>query len=159
MAWLATRDRDESLDLVQDAMYKLVQKYLHLDVEQWNLLFFKILNNRILDWHRGKKIRGLFGVFSAQEENEEDNEIEQFADFDQLRPDRLLERVQQAEKIEKAIANLPIRQQQAVVLRLWEGFDVSQTADIMGCSQGSVKTHLHRATVTLQNILGDEHHD
>lgn len=161
MAWMATQDRDEALDIVQDAMYKLVRSYGKLPEEHWRLLFFKILGNRILDWHRQRKRRSLFAAFSFRslDDEDEDDFIESLPATPQEQPDSQLERQQISAALETALARLPLRQQQVVMLRLWEGFDVAEAAEIMGCSQGSVKTHLHRATQSLKESLGESIHE
>jgi RNA polymerase sigma-70 factor (ECF subfamily) len=55
--------------------------------------------------------------------------------------------------IEKAIEKLPTRQREAFILRYWEDMNVAETAEVMGCSQGSVKTHCSRAVNTLSSLL------
>jgi len=68
-------------------------------------------------------------------------------------PSDLLEQSQVLEVIEKELQRLPPRQRQAFLLRYWEELDVAETATVMGCSQGSVKTHCSRAAHALAAAL------
>lgn len=138
LAQAQLRDRDAALDAVQDAMMRLVQKYAHKPEEQWAPLFFRILQNRVRDMQR----------FNQRFVDD--------AEFllDGPAPDSPEDQLAQREAIvelEKALADLPRRQREAVLLRVWEGFDVADTAAIMGCGQGSVKTHLSRAMQALRS--------
>ena len=62
-------------------------------------------------------------------------------------------RAQILQVIESEVAELPARQREAFLLRYWEEMDVAETAIVMGCSEGSVKTHCSRATHTLAKSL------
>lgn len=160
MAEIATGDSDEALDIVQDAMLKLVEKYRDKPPEQWRFLFFKILQTRITDWHRRHKVRALVSRFvdtlsSRQNETNEVNHEDSFSSPNSIQPDHKLMLNRQIEALISALGQLPVRQQQAFLLRVWEGFDVRDTAKAMSCSEGSVKTHYSRAIRTLRARLGD----
>ena len=68
-------------------------------------------------------------------------------------PAAALEQAQTVGLIEKALEALPPRQRQAFLLRYWEEMDVAEAAAIMGCSEGSVKTHCSRATHAIAAFL------
>ncbi len=155
------RDQHVALDIVQDAMLKLVDKYTGRPAVELPLLFQRILQNTVRDFYRRQKVRSLwttlFSSFHSRDEAE---------DFDPLEtmetdgpggrgdsPADRLERTQIADLIGQALEKLPPRQRQAFLLRYWEELDVAETAAAMGCSEGSVKTHCSRATHALAVFL------
>jgi len=155
IALLATRNRDDALDLVQDAMLNLVQHYTQQDAAEWPMLFHRILHNRIMDWQRRQKVRkALFGWLprSSDPEDEQDP-IADVAAPGEDAPAHWLEASRRVEVLDASLGALPARQRQAFLLRVWEGFDVAETAQIMGCSDGSVKTHYSRACAALRQAL------
>jgi RNA polymerase sigma-70 factor (ECF subfamily) len=157
MARLATGNDDDALDLVQEGMFELVRRYGRRPESEWKTLFYRIMQSRITDWHRRTLVRNRFRVwFDRQEEGaDEPDPIEQLAD--RSTPDaatRLLLRETGA-SIDRALRELPLRQRQAFLLRAWEELDVAETAFVMGCSQGSVKTHYFRAIQALRRKLKD----
>ncbi|WP_283397863.1 sigma factor-like helix-turn-helix DNA-binding protein, partial [Acinetobacter indicus] len=58
-----------------------------------------------------------------------------------------------ADEVQGSLADLPLRQQQSFMLRAWAGFVTQTPAQIMNCSDGSVKTHYHRAIQALRQTL------
>lgn len=156
IAELATANRADALDIVQDAMLKLAQRYARHDPQAWPPLFYRILNNRIKDWHRRNKAqRGWlhwWGDWKHELTDEEAGEPE-FAAPTHVEPLEQLAQQGAMQRLEQVLQALPLRQRQAFLLRVWEGLDVAQTAYAMGCSQGSVKTHLARATARLREHL------
>jgi RNA polymerase sigma-70 factor (ECF subfamily) len=158
----AVRDDDAALDIVQDAMIKLAEKYGDRPVAELPLLFTRILQNRIHDWFRRQKVRNAWvTLFSNMGKKADENE-----DFDPLEslsaPDdseihqdgaKKLEQSQVLQALESEIAKLPVRQREAFLMRYWDELSITETAQAMSCSEGSVKTHCSRATQTLAKAL------
>src|ERR1700716_3302501 len=165
----ALRHEDDALDAVQDAMLQLARAYADRPAQEWKPLFYRILENRIRDGQRRRTVRGrviAWLPFRGDEDEEESDPIAQAPSPDPQPPRRLeldqavaaLGKGVRARAVaarEKAVGELPRRQQQAFLLRTLEGLDVAQTAVAMGCSQGSVKTHYFRALRALRAQLGE----
>ncbi len=161
-ARMATQDVEEALDIVQDAMLALVQKYSERPQAEWGALFNSILHNKINDWYRRTQVRNRWRVwlngFQSNSDGEKVNISEPEEWVEQTlfpNPEAQAQLDILGERLLNLIANLPLRQQQALILRAWEGYDIAQTADIMQCSKGSVKTHYSRAIHSLREKLGD----
>lgn len=158
MALLATREPADALDIVQDAMLKLVQKYRTRPNLEWPALFQRILQNRILDWHRRQTRTQRWLVFlkPANEDDDAEDALAQVADEKEHNPANLLALANDMEILLQAVEALPIRQQQAFLLRAWEGLDTAATAAAMECSEGAVKTHYFRALQSIRAALQPE---
>jgi RNA polymerase sigma-70 factor (ECF subfamily) len=157
----AVRDDDAALDIVQDSMIRLSEKYADRPAAELPLVFQRILSNATMDWFRRQKVRNaVLRNFSDLEPAGAD------ADFDLLETleaagglassDSAADTVSRAQilqVIESEVARLPGRQREAFLLRYWEEFDVAETAEAMGCSEGSVKTHCSRAVHALAQAL------
>jgi len=156
IAVLSVGDRDEALDIVQDAMFRLVRKYGSRPSEEWRPLFFRILANRITDQQRRQTVRQRVMAWIAPAADDDDSDpIAELPDPQPIAPDQVLGRADAMSALEAAVGRLPGRQRQAFLLRSLEGLDVAETAAAMGCSEGSVKTHYSRAVHSLRSALGD----
>jgi len=152
-------DDHAALDIVQDAMMKLVEKYAHKPIEEYPMLFQRILQNTTRDFWRRQKVRNLWttllSAFGASNDDGDDRDPLETIDVedDSDEPSMQLERKQTIKIIESALEKLPTRQREAFLLRYWEEMDVAETASVMGCSDGSVKTHCSRAVHALAEEL------
>jgi RNA polymerase sigma-70 factor (ECF subfamily) len=160
-ASFAVRDEQAALDIVQDAMLRLAEKYGHRPAAELPLLFHRIVQNAIRDWFRRQKVRSLWTTLlsslSGGTEDEDRDPLETLEAADgsnrESTPEEQLEQSQVLEIIEQELSRLPERQRQAFIMRYWEELDVAETAQVMGCSEGSVKTHCSRATHALASAL------
>ncbi len=157
----AVRSDDAALDIVQDAMIRLSERYADRPAAELPLLFQRILSNATMDWFRREKVRNAVLQNLSDFESPDDD-----GDFDLLETLHVLDgsggtesaaesvsRTQILALIETEVAALPARQREAFLLRYWEEFDVAETAEAMGCSEGSVKTHCSRAVHALAKAL------
>ena len=158
----AVRNDEAALDIVQDAMIKLSESYGDRPAAELPPLFQRILQNTVNDHFRREKTRNtwvsLFSSFGPSGSEDENFDIleslapESGAQCAESGADQL-ERAQVLEMIENEIEKLPPRQREAFLMRYWHDMDVAETAEAMGCSEGSVKTHCSRATNTLAEAL------
>lgn len=159
-ALFALRDDHAALDVVQDAMLKLTEKYGDKPAEELPPLFQRILQNTIRDYYRRLKVRSLWSplsFLSGRTDEEDSDPLETLCTDDHAAqlpgPSAELEQTQLIGLIEAALKDLPPRQREAFLLRYWEDLDTAATAAAMGCSEGSVKTHCSRATHALAAVL------
>lgn len=162
-AFFAARDEQVALDAVQDAMMKLSEKYAGRPIAELPMLFQRILQNTIRDYFRRQKVRTMWTTQVSSLGGGEDDDEDPLETLEvqsnsnpQGAPSDQLQQTQTLEIIEKALKKLPHRQRQAFLLRYWEELDVAEAATVMGCSEGSVKTHCSRATHALAELLKDK---
>jgi RNA polymerase sigma-70 factor, ECF subfamily len=157
----SVQEEQSALDIVQDAMMKLSEKYSERPAAELPLLFHRILQNAIRDHFRRQKVRStwttLLSNLGMGGDDDDADPLESLeVDLHSNLPDSPAERLEQSQvmaAIEEAVRALPARQREAFMLRYWEELDVSETAKVMGCSEGSVKTHCSRATHALAKVL------
>ena len=163
MARLNTGDTETSLDIVQEAMYKLVQKYSAKPKEEWKPLFYQILSRKLTDYYRRKAVRDKVFIWSKpQVQDDQELLVDSSLNAPGLHsetPHEMHMRSQRITKLNQSVQQLPHRQRQAFMLRCWEGLSTNDTALAMGCSQGSVKTHYSRAMHSLREMLEDYRND
>lgn len=154
-------DDDAALDIVQDAMIKLAEKYSQQPPNEWPMLFQRILSNTTLDWFRRRKVRNAWSInFSDLEHFENDDASDESDRIGHYTAHHThhdgftsLNQSQTAQILDEEIKKLTSRQREAFILRYWDECDWAQIAEIMDCSQASAKTHCHRAIQTLAKSL------
>lgn len=157
----AVRNDDAALDIVQDAMIRLSEKYADRPAAELPLVFQRILSNATMDYFRREKVRNsVVQNLSEFDKGNDDGEFDLLETLHALEDTMGTEsaadavsRAQILQRIDEEVAELPARQREAFLLRYWEEFDVAETAEVMGCSQGSVKTHCSRAVHALARAL------
>ncbi|MEY2633157.1 MAG: hypothetical protein RIR00_1811 [Pseudomonadota bacterium] len=159
----AVHDEDAALDIVQDSMMKLAEKYGDRPAEEFPMLFQRILQNTIRDYYRRSKVRSTWTTLfsSLVPDDDEDHDPLETLNSEpgatqRVTPETALSQQEVLGLIEGEIAKLPPRQREAFLMRYWEDMDVAETAAAMGCSEGSVKTHCSRATHTLAAALAQK---
>lgn len=159
MIELSVRDPGEAMDILQECMIKLVTHYQEHDCTQWKPIFYKMLQNKIRDWHRHQKVKNVLFFWRGEQDNTEVHWDSSRTEYrgELKTPTEQIEKDQQQADVLRALSELSVKQQQCFILRSWEGLSVAETASIMGCSEGSVKTHYFRAVSKIKQMLEFAH--
>lgn len=156
MAQLTTRDADEALDCVQDAMIALARHYAAKPPAEWPPLFYRILDHRLRKWRFRQLLRGRWLGRRVQGGDDADDPLDALPAPEAERPEAAAQREETLRGVQRALRTLPERQRQAFLLRHWQGLSTADTAAAMQCTEGSVKTHLSRALGALQAQLAPQ---
>lgn len=153
IAMMSLKNKEDALDVVQDVMIKFVEKYKRKKSSHWCALFYRMIQNRITDFHRANtKQKKYFGCI--YKDSDEDI-VQHIADTDYVTALEQMDNDIQIQKLQICLNELSTRQLQAFICRIWEGLSVKQTAQSMKCSTGSVKTHLFRALNSIREQMND----
>lgn len=154
IALMATKREDDALDILQNSMMKLVEKYADKSEQELKPLFYTILQNQIKNWYRKEaQISKWFFWQKTAYDDDEDDEPIQVQGVDEQSPEVDLTNQKLSEQLLEVLESLPVKQQQCFLLRSWEGLSVKETAEIMQCSEGTVKTHMSRASQKLSAVI------
>ena len=157
IALMAVKNEQDALDLVQNTMMKLVEKYAEREEAELKPLFYTILQNQIKNWYRRQtQVSRWFFWQKSQYDEEGEEEASLPEGIDEQSPEVTLDRQGLSARLIEQLELLPVKQQQCFLLRSWEGLSVKETAAIMQCSEGTVKTHMSRASQKLNGILNHE---
>lgn len=163
MAKMSTSRQEDALDIVQEAMFKMVEKYAFKPVQEWKPLFYRILNNKITDHYRRQAVQNKIFIWKSLDNEQNDdyfqpdltNQVERGSE----EPHEILMRQRRIDRLAEGVKKLASRQREAFLLRSWEGLSTRETAHSMGCTEGSVKTHYSRALEKLREQLDGYHYD
>jgi RNA polymerase sigma-70 factor, ECF subfamily len=151
VAELALGHREDALDAVQEAMMRLL-RYRERPPVEWTPLFWSILRRQITDRHRRNTLRRRLQGWLGRADGDEAEPLDALPDPG---PDPSTQHLRQQrwDALGRALRQLPRRQRECFLLRELQGLSVAQAAAAMGCSEGSVKTHLSRALAALREHM------
>ena len=166
VAWGALWDRETALDVVQESMMRFVEYYGDKPDKEWPALFRTVLNSKINDQRRRRLLnntkRKLLLLTGMGQLDPDETEKMLEADLPAGQhdegisdPEAGVTGKQLKQHITRALAKLAERQRQVFLLREQLGLSIRNTAEILGCSENSVKQHHFRALRALRGILAE----
>ena len=152
LAFSLLRDAEEARDLSQDAFVRLYETAGRFRGEsRFSTWFYRILVNLCLD-HR-RRGRGWRGLLVGADAGDGPSPIEQHpAPFTD--PAETLANEHAKQRLWEAVDRLPPRQRAAIFLQVQEDLSTAEVAAVLGCSEATVRVHVHRAVTALRLAIG-----
>jgi RNA polymerase sigma factor (sigma-70 family) len=148
-----TSNREDTADLVQDAFIKAFQSINRFQGQSsFFTWLYKIAVNTTLSHLRKNKMRTFFSLEKIQEDDPSSKILADLTDKTGADRDTYLRELQ--EKLNEALQKLSIKHRTVITLFEIDGLSHAEIADIMECSEGTVRSRLHYAKQFLQGELG-----
>jgi RNA polymerase sigma-70 factor (sigma-E family) len=148
-AYLLTDSRESAEDLVQSALEKAYPRWWRIRrTEQPEAYVRRIIVNLANDYWRSKK--GVL-VHALDEEHLEERVRDGLLQYGDS-----AERLATRDLLLRALRALPFQMRAVLVLRYWEGLPERETADLLGCSVGTVKSQAARGLGRLRHLVGSD---
>ena len=148
-----TSNREDTADLTQDTFIKAFQSINrfqgHCSFFTW---LYKIAVNTSLSHLRKNRLRTFFSLEKIQEDGTNAQLLEQLTDKNGADRDTYLRELQQ--KLNEAMQKLSTPHRTVITLFEIDGLSHSEIAEVMGCSEGTVRSRLHYAKQFLQGEMG-----
>jgi len=148
-----TANREDASDLTQEAFIKAFQSVNrfqgHCSFFTW---LYKIAVNTTLSHLRKNRLRSFFSLEKLHEDGTNAQILEQLTDKRGADRDATLRELQ--EKLNEAMQKLSIPHRTVITLFEIDGLSHSEIAEVMACSEGTVRSRLHYAKQFLQGELG-----
>ncbi len=129
-------NEDDALDITQEVFIKVFKGLLDFkgksSLKTW---IFSIAHNTVTNYLVRKKIK--------------EDDIESY-----FLTDRSYEKMQVKIKVLRAMEKLTFEHREILKLRYFDGFTYKEIADLLGISEGTVKSRINRAKSNLREILG-----
>jgi len=141
-AYLLCYDAAEAEDLVQETWAQVARRWQRVGrAENPSAYARRVLINLAIDSQADRGRRRTELTAAAQES---------VADLAQPNTDSALHSIEHHDQLAQALAELTARQRAVLVLRYWDDLSEEQTADLLGCSIGTVKSTASKALARLR---------
>jgi RNA polymerase sigma factor (sigma-70 family) len=148
-----TSNREDTADLTQDAFIKAFQSINRFQGQSsFFTWLYKIAVNTTLSHLRKNRLRSFFSLEKIQEDQTTAELLAQLTDKSGADRDTELRELQ--EKLNEAMQKLSIKHRTVITLFEIDGLSHAEIADVVGCSEGTVRSRLHYAKQFLQSQLG-----
>jgi len=147
-----TSNREDTADLVQDAFIKAFQSINRFQGQSsFFTWLYKIAVNTTLSHLRKNRLRTFFSLEKVQEDGTSSEILNQLTDTTGADRDAYLRELQ--EKLNEALQKLSIKHRTVITLFEIDGLSHAEIAEVMDCSEGTVRSRLHYAKQFLQGEL------
>ncbi|WP_404403576.1 RNA polymerase sigma factor SigX [Jeotgalibacillus malaysiensis] len=144
------KNRDTAEDLLQEVFIKVMNSYHRFEGKSSEKTWlFSIAKNVTIDYFRKQKTirKRVMDHFDWGEREISGGEP---------LPDEMLEQSEQVKKLYACLDHCTTDQKMVIITRYIQDLNISETAEVLGWTEGKVKTTQHRAIKKLKELMSDE---